>query len=383
MLSRLVRLPLFALSAAWLFFSLSACAPAPSLNRAGTASAGTSPALTPLASPSNVTFDQLPVVDGLAQAALAASAASAPTPPAESVRFEFPSPQPAPVSAWRPPLYPVPFALTPFDHFLFARPIAADEINWPLANYRYGGNFFEDVVHTGVDIPSPLGTPVLAAGPGKVVWVGYGLLTFSPNNLKDPYGLAIMIEHDFGYENEPIYTLYAHMQETFVIEGQHVELGNKIGEVGDTGKTTGPHLHFEVRIHGNTYFNTRNPELWIAPPQGWGVLAGRVMGSDGWLIPRQEVYIVSANPRRTWLVKSYDAASVNPDPYYRENLVIGDLPAGDYTIQITYAETLHTQEIKIVPGQVSFFTFQGKQGFDLKPPPTPKADFLPEASPTP
>jgi len=94
------------------------------------------------------------------------------TPVSDPLRFVFPTPQPAPVSAWRPPLYPTPWAPTPYDHFYFARPIAANEINWPLADYRYGGVFFDNVVHTGVDIPAPRGTPVLAAGPGRVTWAG-------------------------------------------------------------------------------------------------------------------------------------------------------------------------------------------------------------------
>ena len=88
----------------------------------------------------------------------------------EPLQFTFPTPMPAPVSLWRPPLYDVPWALAPFDHFYFVRPIAADEVNWPLPNYRYGGIFFgTEIVHTGIDIPAPRGTPVLAAGAGIVI----------------------------------------------------------------------------------------------------------------------------------------------------------------------------------------------------------------------
>ena len=54
-----------------------------------------------------------------------------PTPVSDPLRFAFPAPGPPPVSAWRPPLYTTPWAPTPYDHFYFARPIPANEINWP------------------------------------------------------------------------------------------------------------------------------------------------------------------------------------------------------------------------------------------------------------
>lgn len=289
-------------------------------------------------------------------------------------RFTFPTPVPPPQSAWRPPLYPVPWALRDYDHFFFLRPIPVDDINWPLANYRYGGIFFEDVVHTGVDIPNPIGTPVLAAGPGRVIWSGYGLLNFRPDNMDDPYGLAIAIKHDFGYEGQPLYTLYAHLSESFVIEDQRVEAGEQIGLSGNTGATTGPHLHFEVRIGENNYFASRNPELWLSPPQGWGILAGRVMQTNGELIARKEVVVTSLDDFQVWLVMTYGPKHTNPDPYYQENVVMGDLPAGDYRLDINYNDETYSQDIQVVPGTVTYFTFKGEDGFSLNQPPTPTVE---------
>ena len=127
------------------------------------------------------------------------------TPP--PLRFDLPTPGAEPVSSWRPPLYPVPWAVSPFDHFYFARPIGADNVNWPLADYRYGGIFFANIVHTGVDIPDDKGTPILAAGPGTVVWAGWGLFTEAPLNQDDPYGQAVAIRHDFGYRVQQLYTV--------------------------------------------------------------------------------------------------------------------------------------------------------------------------------
>ena len=75
--------------------------------------------------------------------------------------------------------------------------------NWPVENYRYGGSFFEDVVHSGMDIKIPVGTPIQATGPGKVVWAGYGLFSgrFDPD---DPYGQGVMIRHDFGFNGSSL-----------------------------------------------------------------------------------------------------------------------------------------------------------------------------------
>jgi murein DD-endopeptidase MepM/ murein hydrolase activator NlpD len=294
----------------------------------------------------------------------------------EPLRFSFPTPGPAPVSALRPALYPVPWALTPYDHFYFSRPIAADEINWPLADYRYGGVFFEDVTHTGVDIPTPMDTPVLSAGPGKVTWAGYGLY-YGYYDSSDPYGMAVLIRHDFGFQGEKLYTVYAHLDRVDVVKGQYVETGEQLGLSGQTGKVTGPHLHFEVRLGKDGIFTTRNPELWLVPPQGWGVLAGRIMNNRGVLLESQLVTVRSLDNGQIWRANSYGRGPVVSDPYYRENLVVSDLPAGRYEIEITFWGRKLTQQIEIQPGLVSYFTFRGLNGYSLDPPAAPGEDFSP------
>ncbi|GAB4578220.1 MAG: hypothetical protein Fur0022_09540 [Anaerolineales bacterium] len=288
-------------------------------------------------------------------------------------RFVFPTQAAVPVLAWRPPLYPVPFALTEHDHFYFARPIAANERNWPDPNYRYGGVFFEGVTHSGVDIPAALGAPVLAAGSGKVVWAGYGFFS-GPDSPDDPYGLAVVIHHDFGYKGQNLFTLYAHMSQVDVIRGQEVVMGEQIGLVGETGFTTGVHLHFEVRIGENFFYQTTNPELWIAPPQGWGVLAARIMGTGGQLLPRQGFVIRNLDTGERWEGITYGSTEdVNSDPYYQENVVVGDLPAGSYVVEISYLGVLWDWPVQIKPGQVSYFQFRGRNGFfnEVPPGPTP------------
>ena len=298
-----------------------------------------------------------------------------PTSVVDPLRFVFPTQAPEPVSAWRPPLYPLPWEPTPYDHFYFARPISADEINWPLANYRYGGVFFKNVVHTGVDIPVKTGTPVIAAGPGRINWAGYGLYR-GMHDPTDPYGLAVVIRHEFGYDGQTLYTVYGHLSRIDVTVGQPVETGDMLGLSGATGNVTGPHLHFEVRIGGNSFSRSRNPELWMAPPQGWGVLAGSLMDVTGLYLPREQVLIRSEDTGQKWTVISYGEGAANKDFYYNENVVIGDLPAGNYSIWLPKQTSDHL-DLEILPGRVSFFSFQQGYGFNPNLPPTPGTDFIP------
>lgn len=90
------------------------------------------------------------------------------------------------------------------------------------------------LMHAGRDLAAPEGTPVVAALSGKVVMSG----------LAGGYGLAIELEHESPRRR----TLYGHLSELYVREGQMVRQGEVIGRVGSTGLSTGPHLHFELRL---------------------------------------------------------------------------------------------------------------------------------------
>jgi hypothetical protein len=83
---------------------------------------------------------------------------------------------------------------------------------------------------------------------------------------------------------------------------------------------------------------------------------------------------------------TYAMGPVNSDPYYQENMVLSDLPAGIYKILINYKDKDIQGFMEIYPGQVTYFTFTDKHGFQVVPPPPPKLDFLPvtaTVSPTP
>lgn len=87
--------------------------------------------------------------------------------------------------------------------------------------------------HEGIDFVAPTGTPVLATAPGRVLQARYW----------GPYGLLVEIEHEWGFA-----TRYAHLSRLLVKEGDTVQAGDTVGLLGNTGRSTGPHLHYEVRF---------------------------------------------------------------------------------------------------------------------------------------
>ncbi len=90
-------------------------------------------------------------------------------------------------------------------------------------------------MHHGIDYAAPYGTPVFSVGPGVVVFAGW----------KGGYGKVVIIRHPKGFE-----TRYGHLSRIAVNVGQYVSAGSYIGNVGSTGLSTGPHLHFEMRRNG-------------------------------------------------------------------------------------------------------------------------------------
>ena len=117
-------------------------------------------------------------------------------------------------------------------------------IGYPYGGYRssdygyrrnpFGG--FSSEFHSGVDLKGPMGDPIYATGDGIV----------NRCDWYNGYGNAVVIDHKSGYQS-----LFGHLSRVNVVQGQQVKAGDVIGFLGSTGRSTGPHLHYEIRKDGN------------------------------------------------------------------------------------------------------------------------------------
>lgn len=305
--------------------------------------------------------------------------------PSEAEQLWVPDAGPKPPEGWRPPPYEVPLSLHYDDHYWLARPLPSGSRNFDLEWYPFGNDVqlpelpsFR--IHHGIDFPNETGTPVLAAGGGTVVHAG----SFpSPRNGVNYYGNTVVIQHDWQWEGEDVFTLYAHTLELFVQVGDYVQPGQLIAGVGSSGEVSGPHLHFEVRIGENNYGSTRNPALWLAPFEGWGTLAGRFVDKNSQMISSASLTLLPLNVDTAVRKQRTYYPSVGSDEIWRENFVFGDLPAGRYRLTIDANDGLHIyeREIEIFPGQTSFEIIS--TNFEFVPTATPAPSPTPEATPEP
>lgn len=121
--------------------------------------------------------------------------------------------------------------------------------SWPVPGHKRissGFGFRAGRNHDGIDIPAPVGTPIVAVAAGVVKY---------SNNKISGYGNMIILEHP-----GKVFSVYAHNSRNMVDEGDKVRKGQVIGKVGNTGRSTGPHLHFEIRIQNKA----RNPASYLS-----------------------------------------------------------------------------------------------------------------------
>jgi murein DD-endopeptidase MepM/ murein hydrolase activator NlpD len=102
--------------------------------------------------------------------------------------------------------------------------------------------------HTGWDLQAALGTPILASAGGVVVFAGEMQIR----------GNLVIIDHGYG-----VYTTYSHIFEIHIARGDHIEKGQLLGEVGATGRTSGPHFHWETAVNGGFVDGVQFLEMWM------------------------------------------------------------------------------------------------------------------------
>lgn len=129
------------------------------------------------------------------------------------------------------------------DRLPFSRPVGAARFSSAFGQRKDPINGRKSF-HAGLDYAAPRGTAIYAAGAGEVVY----------SARQRGYGNLIKIRHAFGYE-----TVYAHLNRRQVKVGDKVERGDRIGDMGNTGRSTGTHLHYEIRVNGKTV----NPAKYI------------------------------------------------------------------------------------------------------------------------
>lgn len=265
-------------------------------------------------------------------------------------------------------------------HFWLRRPIGPDGTDHVARFYPYAstGEGQYDV-HHGVEFVNEEGTPVLATAAGRIVFAGTDderVLGPTPNF----YGQVVVQELDRRWNDAPVYVLYGHLSSISVQEGQRVEGGNQIGLVGTTGIALGPHLHLEVRVGRNRYEDTRNPQLWLTPREGHGVIVGQVLDVQG--RPVAET-LVSLHPpdsdEVTFYEYTYAQGSINADDEWNENLLIGDVPAGQYRVAARIGDQTRAALVTVRAGEVTFVRLQAR----VTPPPTATPETAPTNTPAP
>jgi len=251
-------------------------------------------------------------------------------------------------------------------HFILARPIAASNNDYIDTTYRYGSTQNGNrKVHHGVEFVNPEGTPVLAAADGIVITAGNDHReTYA--NWPYFYGNLVIIEHTGTNLQVPLYTLYAHLSKVEAEVGEQVQAGENIGLVGLSGAAIGAHLHFEVRVGKNSYQETRNPELWLAPHsdengQANGAIIGRSINEFGNMLSIDSVFIKAQMPDEAgkfanYYINTYASLTVHGDLAWEETFAIGDLPAGVYQVSFV-ARGLQYYDVEVLPGLVTMITF--------------------------
>ena len=248
-------------------------------------------------------------------------------------------------------------------HTWFRRPISLDDQAYIDQTYRFGstmgGNFQP---HQGVEFNNPDGTSVHAIGNGVVIYSGPA----------EAGANTVAIRHDRKLGGQFIFSVYYHNSRLLARVGQHVKAGDIIAQVGNTGRATNDHLHLEVHVAPTTDsskivhpdvryppFNT-NPELWIEPLSGTGLVAGQVWEANGQPVQQARIYgLVKAEPRETpfSFIETYGPRN-HSDPVYHEHFAISDVPLGEYVLGVEIEGKRVYRRVRVEPRKLTWVEFR-------------------------
>jgi len=234
-------------------------------------------------------------------------------------------------------------------HFILQRPIQPPANDAVDGTYRYAStaNGTRDP-HHGIEIGKDFGTLVQSAADGVVIFAGPDQAAiYSP--WKNFYGNMIVIHHV-----DDLFTLYAHLSEINVQVGDVVQVGEKIGEVGQSGAATGSHLHFEVRRgEVENYFSTVNPELWLMPTRSeFGAVSLTILNETG-LLQRAKLTLQHYSESNEILEEHYLETYDPHMPVNDENAALSDLPAGRYRITLIQNGHLYERWVEVQSGKLT------------------------------
>ena len=263
---------------------------------------------------------------------------------------------------------------SPLRHTWFRRPISLSDQAFIDQTYRFGstmgGNF---QAHQGVEFNNGDGTPVHAIGDGVVVHAGPA----------EAGALTVAIKHDRRLSSTPghgpgvntplwVFSVYYHNSKLLVKVGDRVKAGDVISLVGNTGRATNDHLHLEV--HASPFDSTRlivdpavryppyntNPELWIDPLPGTGIVAGQAWDSGGKPVQRTRIYgLVKPEPQETpfSFIETYGPRN-HSDPIYQEHFAVSDVPPGEYVLGVEIDGQRVFRRVKVEAGKLTWVEFR-------------------------
>ncbi len=249
----------------------------------------------------------------------------------------------------------------------FARPIGHADNDMNDQTYRWGstmGGFFQP--HQGIEFNNPDGTLVHAIGSGTVVYAGRA----------ERGALTVSIRHDtmltIADKKFFVFSVYYHNSRLRTSVGDRVARGDIISEVGHTGRATNDHMHLEVHLAPTDSVKpivdslnryppyTTNPELWITPLPGTGLIAGTVVDAAGKAIPQAHIYGVKKPlPAETPFVFAETYGPRNrPHPVYGEQFALTDVPAGLHTLFVVIDGKRITRSVRVRPGAMTWVEFR-------------------------